>query len=419
MSDIAIQVENLSKRYRLGASEHYRMFRDAMVQALAAPFRRLREGPSDDERTLWALRDVSFQVNRGEVVGIVGHNGAGKSTLLKILSRITEPTTGQAVIHGRLGSLLEVGTGFHQELTGRENIYLNGAILGMRKAEIDRNFDAIVAFAELDRFIDTPVKRYSTGMYMRLAFAVAAHLEPEVLVVDEVLAVGDMAFQKKCLGKMDEVARHGRTILFVSHNMGAVQSLCPKTLWLQRGQVMEIGPTQQVLARYMAAAMQRSQEPLDRRSDRQGNGSVRFTSASIQNLDGGSVITAGSRIKLTLEYHSPSGKPILNPRVYASIHDDQSHTAMFVFDSECGAQLPDALPASGTLTCITDPIRVTPGRCYVNIGIYRGGDVADHLDQAISFDVEPDDSSPSGRFPERRWAFTLIAHRWEIQEKLV
>jgi len=233
MTDIAIRVENLSKLYHIGRA---RQRHDTLRDALSAAFRRpaSRAARREDE-TLWALRDVSFEVQRGEVVGIIGRNGAGKSTLLKILSRITEPTSGRAEIHGRVGSLLEVGTGFHPELTGRENVYLNGAILGMHRTEIDRKFDEIVAFAEIEKFLDTPVKHYSSGMYVRLAFAVAAHLDPEILLVDEVLAVGDAAFQRKCLGKMDSVGKEGRTVLFVSHNMAAVTNLCDWGLLLDAG----------------------------------------------------------------------------------------------------------------------------------------------------------------------------------------
>src|ERR1051326_3696068 len=232
MSDIAIRVEGLSKQYRIGArTERYRTFRDTLAGILSG-----RSTPrlNGNKETVWALKDLSFEVRRGEVVGIIGRNGAGKSTLLKILSRITEPSTGYARINGRVGSLLEVGTGFHPELTGRDNIYLNGAILGMRKAEIERNFDEIVAFAEVEKFIDTPVKRYSSGMYVRLAFGVAAHLETEVLLVDEVLAVGDAQFQKKCFDKMREIGTQGRTILFVSHNMSAVRSICQQALIIEK-----------------------------------------------------------------------------------------------------------------------------------------------------------------------------------------
>lgn len=258
MSDIAIQCEGLSKRYRIGELERYKALRDTLTDALYAPVRRLRSAfrPSNGQHTnghhsFWALKDLSFEIKHGEVVGIIGRNGAGKSTLLKILSRITKPTEGYARINGRVGSLLEVGTGFHPELTGRENIYLNGAILGMKKAELDRKFDEIVAFAEIEKFLDTPVKRYSSGMYVRLAFAVAAHLEPEILVVDEVLAVGDAQFQKKCLGKMGEVAKKGRTVLFVSHNMAAVQRLCTRAMWLDKGEIIEDGEAGQVVSSYL------------------------------------------------------------------------------------------------------------------------------------------------------------------------
>lgn len=255
MSDVAIGVEGLGKRYRIGEAQRYNALRDSLARILSGSWLRLRPSPGEPngrEETFWALKDLSFEIQRGDVVGIVGRNGAGKSTLLKILSRITEPTEGVARIRGRVGSLLEVGTGFHPELTGRENITLNGAILGMGRREIARKFDAIVSFAEVERFLDTPVKHYSSGMYVRLAFGVAAHLEPDILLVDEVLAVGDAAFQKKCLGKMDAVAREGRTVLFVSHNMGAVGRLCQRGVLLHEGRVEAEGPMADVIERYMA-----------------------------------------------------------------------------------------------------------------------------------------------------------------------
>src|SRR5687767_10471985 len=282
MSDIAIRVENLSKQYRIGERESYKTLRDVIADSAATPFRKLRSAfigngsssnsngrpsvagqPSADgavagpspSATIWALDDVSFEVKQGEVVGIIGRNGAGKSTLLRILSRITKPTKGHAKIFGRVGSLLEVGTGFHPELTGRENIYLNGAILGMRKAEIERKFDEIVAFAEVEKFIDTPVKRYSSGMYVRLAFAVAAHMETEVLLVDEVLAVGDAEFQKKCLGKMNRVAEAGRAVILVSHNMAVIRNLCTTGIWIENGQLESHNSARHVVDQYLKASV--------------------------------------------------------------------------------------------------------------------------------------------------------------------
>lgn len=270
MSHPAIRVESLSKHYRVGARQQgYKTLRESLAEACTAPLRRLRagvqgpkskvQGGEDGARMqgedFWALKDVSFEVQPGEVVGIIGRNGAGKSTLLKILSRITEPTSGKIELRGRVGSLLEVGTGFHPELTGRENIYMNGSILGMSQREIQRKFDEIVEFSGIEDFLDTPVKRYSSGMYVRLAFSVAAHLEPEILLVDEVLAVGDAEFQKKCLGKMDEVAHHGRTVFFVSHNMPAVRSLTQKCIYLSNGQLVTYGPTGDVISDYLDAAL--------------------------------------------------------------------------------------------------------------------------------------------------------------------
>src|SRR3990170_966459 len=253
MNALAIRVENLGKKYRIGLSpERYRTLRDSLVQAVNAPRQLFRSAEKRENSTIWALREISFEIQKGQVLGVIGRNGAGKSTLLKILSRVTEPSEGYAEIHGRVGSLLEVGTGFHPELTGRENISLNGAILGMKRAEIEAKFDEMVAFAEVERFVDTPVKRYSSGMYLRLAFAVAAHLEPEILVVDEVLAVGDAEFQRKCLGKMSDVAQEGRTVLFVSHNMSAILRLTDETILLEKGQLVLRAPTAKAVDYYMA-----------------------------------------------------------------------------------------------------------------------------------------------------------------------
>jgi lipopolysaccharide transport system ATP-binding protein len=267
MSDFAIEATNLGKQYRIGASpERYNTLRDSIVAMVKSPIRRIRQGflpaSSDENNIIWALKDMSFKVEQGRVLGVIGRNGAGKSTLLKVLSRVTEPSTGEVKIHGRVGSLLEVGTGFHPELTGRENIYLNGAILGMPRSEIDQKFDEIVDFSGVEKFIDTPVKRYSSGMYLRLAFAVAAHLEPEILVVDEVLAVGDAEFQRKCLGKMNDVAQQGRTVLFVSHNMSAILRLTQESIVLEKGQIAMRGPTVEAVDYYMSSGFSKTGERL-------------------------------------------------------------------------------------------------------------------------------------------------------------
>src|SRR2546426_4851965 len=310
MSDIAIHVESLGKRYRIGANQQaYKTLKEKLTETAATPFRAVRHlltrngngaggngqdvsGKRQDfpltpyrlprsSNTIWALRDVSFEIKRGEVVGIIGRNGAGKSTLLKILSRITDPTEGYADIHGRVGSLLEVGTGFQPELTGRENIFLNGSILGMKRAEIKKKFDEMVDFAEIEKFIDTPVKHYSSGMYVRLAFAVAAHLDPEILIVDEVLSVGDAAFQKKCLGKMGDVAKKGRTVLFVSHNLGAVIRLCDRCIWLNEGRVVRDGVPSEIINAYLKEGTSNQAERRWSFSEAPGDDSLRLIAVRI------------------------------------------------------------------------------------------------------------------------------------------
>lgn len=344
MSEIVIKVENLSKQYRIGAREGYRTFRETLVDAAKAPFVRLRGALSKEQRTenssdsmlsapgskrssrgddlIWALKDVSFEVKQGEVVGIIGRNGAGKSTLLKILSRITEPTEGRVELRGRVGSLLEIGTGFHPELTGHENIYLYGAILGMDRWEVTRKFDEIVAFAELEKFIDTPVKKYSSGMYMRLAFAVAAHLEPEILLVDEVLAVGDAAFQKKCLGKMGDLAKQRRTVLFVSHNMGAISVLCSKGILLRDGEVERQGSVDQVVTHYLSAGADLSGKAI-LPSERQGlSDDFMFCSIQVRKPQGNVTAQAdllqGCDLDIDYEVIKPIRNVILGFRLWTS-----------------------------------------------------------------------------------------------------
>lgn len=294
MTDIAIRVEKLSKQFRIGAAQNNKNLREALKDSLKVPFRRAGQllhlkaaAEAELDETIWALKDVSFEVKHGDIIGIIGKNGSGKSTLLKVLSRITEPTTGYADIYGRVGSLLEVGTGFHPELTGRENIFLNGAILGMKRTDIRKKFDEIVAFAEVDKFIDTPVKHYSSGMYLRLAFAVAAHLEPEILIVDEVLAVGDAKFQKKCMDKMDDVGHEGRTVLFVSHNMYAISMLCKRAVLLDQGRVLKDGPSQDVVNMYLSSGitMTAIREWHDRQSA-PGSSIAWLRSVSVRTEDG-------------------------------------------------------------------------------------------------------------------------------------
>ena len=312
MNNIAIRAEGLSKKFHIGRLQKKRnTLRDTLANAFVSPFRKAGKllrgqatGAAELDEMIWALKDVSFEIKQGEVVGIIGSNGAGKSTLLKILSRITDPTTGFAEIHGRVASLLEVGTGFHSELTGRENTYLNGVILGMKRNEIDRKFDEIVAFADVEKFIDTPVKHYSSGMYLRLAFAVAAHLEPEILIVDEVLAVGDASFQKKCLNKMQDVGQEGRTVLFVSHSMPAITRLCPRTILLNNGKVLADGPSHEVVSVYMGSEKGTKAERIWQPEQVDGDEVVRLYSVRVLSESGcvSDVIDIRQSVTIEMEY---------------------------------------------------------------------------------------------------------------------
>ncbi|MBV8762272.1 MAG: ATP-binding cassette domain-containing protein [Deltaproteobacteria bacterium] len=318
MSGLAITVDGIGKRYALGARVPYRTFRETVTDAAKKLVTFGKRSTPREE--LWALRDVSFSVKPGELVGIIGRNGAGKSTLLKVLARITEPSVGQARLEGRLGSLLEVGTGFHPELSGRENIYLSGAILGMRRAEIDRRFDEIVAFAEVDRFVDTPVKHYSSGMYLRLAFAVAAHLEPEILLVDEVLAVGDARFQRKCLDKMQGVGESGRTVLFVSHNMPAITRLCPRTILLDAGTVLRDGPSHAVVGAYLSSGLgTKAARAWDDAEKAPGNEVVRLRGVTVRQ--GGQIkdgVDIRKPIELEVEFDVLEAGHVLTPNLHFS-----------------------------------------------------------------------------------------------------
>jgi len=416
MNNVAIRVENLGKTFRIGArQERYQTLRDSLTRAFTSSFHRaaaVLRGHASETSTdeLWALQNVSFEVQRGEVVGIIGSNGAGKSTLLKILSRITEPTQGRVSIKGRVGSLLEVGTGFHPELTGRENIYLNGAILGMRKTEIEKKFDEIVEFAELEKFLDTAVKHYSSGMYTRLAFAVAAHLETEILLVDEVLAVGDASFQRKCLGKMSAVAKEGRTVVFVSHNTAAILSLCGRVTWLNAGKVRDDGETSAVVQRYLRSLSATEGTPLQQRTDRKGDGSARFTSLRIESADDDQVIRPGSRWKISVGYRGE--QPLQRSDFCLSIYDYLLGCRILEFDSEVTGGMVESLPAEGIVTCLTDPIDLSPGRCYANATLMRNGVVADYVQHALSFDIEMADVYGTGKTPSRNHVINVIKHHW-------
>lgn len=362
-----IKVENLSKLYRIGGREvPYQTLRESLVQAVRSPLKSLRRNGKSANGTIWAVKDVTFDVQAGEVVGIIGRNGAGKSTLLKILSRITEPTTGRVELYGRVGSLLEVGTGFHPELTGRENIFLNGAILGMKRDEVRRKFDEIVAFAEVEKFINTPVKRYSSGMFLRLAFAVAAHLEPEILVVDEVLAVGDASFQKKCLGKMSDVARQGRTILFVSHNMGAIQGLCNRAIWLANGKIVGQGETHRVVGEYMDMIGQDFTAPGESHA-----GSLSIQKVLLKNEHGETTTNFSFNSPLAIEIHYRARCRIEKPYFWISV--SSKFGPLFAASMLLDDIRPDHIEGEGCVTCFFERLSLLPQVYNVSMGV-RGND---------------------------------------------
>ena len=401
MSDTLISVQNLSKRYLIGHQsvrrKRYIALRDVITRE-ARNFTRkavdLLRGKQviegDEVEEFWALKEVSFEIKQGEVVGIIGRNGAGKSTLLKLLSRITEPTEGRIALRGRVASLLEVGTGFHPELTGRENIFLNGAILGMTQREIRRKFDEIVAFAEVEKFLDTPAKRYSSGMYVRLAFAVAAHLEPEILVVDEVLAVGDAEFQKKCLGKMGEVAQGGRTVLFVSHNMRSIQQLCRSALLLANGRVAANGPVDECVAAYLGSVSSESSGYADlsnSRVSRRGSGECRFDSFQLLNVAG----EQASRFRF--------GEPFLVKITVSASQNIGSVALGFSFVGRTGYEIMGTAAHDGNsasairqggneFLCKIEPMILNPGLYTIRAAIFIAGQLFDHVDEVMQFEVE-------------------------------
>src|SRR5215207_4939978 len=423
MSNISIEVAGLGKKYHIGGlQKSYYRLTDQVADIFTAPFRRAGKllrgqasGAAELDETIWALRAVSFQIKSGEVVGIIGRNGAGKSTLLKILAGITDPNEGYADIYGRIGSLLEVGTGFHAELTGRENIYLNGAILGMKKFEIERKLDEIVAFAEIDNFLDTPVKHYSSGMYVRLAFSVAAHLEPEILLVDEVLAVGDTAFQRKCLGKMDDVAQAGRTVVFVSHNMGLLQALCQRGIFLDQGGVDTDGTITEAVDAYLQTLEQVRSHDLSGRTDRKGQGRARLLGAEVANDSDGSssILKTGQPARFVFYVDTLLLGMACDFHIYDTI--GQPVTS---FKSRLRGPGDAYDPSLGLkFVCDIDELLLLPGRYRIDVAIVGDYRLQDFIEAAAVFEVG--DGHVGGRPAQHDGKFSVVmSHRWTLPTKL-
>ena len=423
MSKPIIEVENICKLYQIGANkEPYLSLRDEAVKTarrfssgFAGIFSKNKEETVTNEQDFWALKDVSFNVQEGEAVGIIGRNGAGKSTLLKILSQITPPTKGKITMRGRVASLLEVGTGFHPELTGRENIYLNGTILGMSRNEVAQKFDEIVAFAEVDKFLDTPVKRYSSGMYVRLAFAVAAHLEPEILVVDEVLAVGDAEFQKKCLGKMGEVAKGGRTVLFVSHNMGAVSALCNTCIMFNTGKLTYQGNTKNAIEIYLHARTTIiTTIPLSQRKDRQGTGLLKFEDVWLENSHGerATSFCSGDTVTIAAMYDSRQQKNINNVRIGIALRGNMNELITDLRNDYSGYPFKSIL-SKGIIKCRLPNLPLNEGRYGFNIFASINGVIADWIVDVGIFYIESGDYYGNGQLPGPSWGPFLLNQEWE------
>jgi lipopolysaccharide transport system ATP-binding protein len=418
MSTPAIHVEGLGKRYRLGVGVGQGQGRAGnFLRRLATPFHYLIRSFSQasEADTLWALKDVSFDVQPGEVVGVIGRNGAGKTTLLKILSRITDPSQGRARLNGRVGSLLEVGTGFHPELTGRENIFLNGAIMGLRRAEIKSKFEQIVEFAEVGKFIDTPVKRYSSGMYVRLAFAVAAHLEPEILLVDEVLAVGDLAFQKKCLGKMGSVAQEGRTVLLVSHNMEAVLGLCPRSLWIDKGGLRADGPSREVVRDYSATCMELAGEESLEGRDREGLGVIGLNRFSVRDGQGrpSPLVLCGEPVEFVIDFTTQDGQELSNVLAWMWIRDHLGQPIMCLYTWLTGQDFAK-VPAQGSFVCRVPRLPLAPGTYLIDIMARAMNHPADKVFGAAKLEVAPGDFYGTGR-PLQGVGTVLCDHSWSLE----
>ncbi|MEA2176362.1 MAG: lipopolysaccharide transport system ATP-binding protein [Blastocatellia bacterium] len=412
-----IRVNNLSKRYRIGARRApYSTLRETLAQRFRSSSKMFSSVDGNGERNLWALSDVSFEVMPGEVVGVIGRNGAGKSTLLKILSRITRPTEGHALLYGRASSLLEVGPGFHAELSGRENIYLNGAILGMKKTEIDRKFDEIVAFAEIENFIETPVKRYSSGMYVRLAFAVAAHLETEIIIIDEVLAVGDAQFQKKCLGKIGDVARSGRTVLFVSHNMAAVEHLCRRGLLLDQGRLAYAGTQTETIARYLATS-NTGVEDLRERADRRGSGEVAVIRIEIKDTQGRPLetIASGQDVDIYLHYEAKQGFHHANVIAGLLVSTPLGVPVFLQHNRLTRDGWGDNLPARGAFVCRLRRLPLPASTYHLTYSLMRNEEYLDTLDNAFELNVVAGDFYGSGEVPPATHGCCLVDAEWRLE----
>ena len=413
----AIVVDKLSKQYRLGRLQHETMLREVMVNSIKHPFRRVKR----TQETIWALKNVSFSAEEGEVVGIIGRNGAGKSTLLKLLSRITYPTSGQIRVRGKVSSLLEVGTGFHEELTGRENIYLNGSILGMKKKEIRAKLDQIVAFAGVDRFVDTPVKRYSTGMTLRLAFAVAAHLEPNVMFVDEVLAVGDAEFQKKCLKTMDDLRTGGRTVLFVSHNMSAIENLCPRAIWIDAGEIRQDGDSKEVIRSYLSmfADAQKSGHDLTRIESRGGKGQVRYTGIEFLDEAGrpSNLVRSGEEVRIRL--HFAAREEVLQPHFGVALYTDMGTLVTTFSTWATGLETPSLPRGRGRIDLKIDCLNLMPARYYLSLWLASvGGTYYDQIDHCAALDVETGDPYGTGKGMARRYGIMYLTGGWTYDGRI-
>jgi homopolymeric O-antigen transport system ATP-binding protein len=418
MSDWIIRIENLGKRYhvrREADGTSYVALRDVLADGLKSLFRGRAPAPLGPEE-FWALREFSLDVEPGQVVGIIGWNGAGKSTLLKILSRITRPSTGRIRLKGRVASLLEVGTGFHPELTGRENIYLNGTILGMTRREIASKFDAIVDFSGVEKFVDNPVKRFSSGMQVRLAFAVAAHLEPEILILDEVLAVGDAAFQRKCLGKMQDVASEGRTVLFVSHDLAAVEKLCGRAILLEGGRCTADGRPSETIARYQSSFVEGAFTDLETRRDRKGQGAVRFTRIQTLGEDGRErgVFLSGKPLRVRLHYRASGSRPLVNCRVSVTVNG--WGRTYFLASTELHRDEPLTLVREGWIDFVIDELPLSLGTYYLGPFVEVNGIIQDWLDAAAVLRVEDGNFYGAGKDYPAGWGgkTVLVRHRWEI-----